>query len=194
MTIGIISYQGDVDRHERALAESREGVSVRRVRRPEELAGLAGIVIPGGESTTIGMLMERFGLLAPLREAIAAGLPVLGTCAGAILLAREIEGSSQVRLGTLDIGIRRNAYGRQIDSFEADLEIPELGAPPLRAVFIRAPRIERVGSDIEVLATFEGAPVLIRQGATIALSFHPELTDDRRVQQLFLETAVARVG
>jgi 5'-phosphate synthase pdxT subunit len=134
------------------------------------------------------MLMDRFGLLQPIRQAISdAGLPVMGTCAGAILLSREIVASGQVRIGTLDAVIERNAYGRQVDSFEASLEVPLLGGQPVTGVFIRAPRFRSVGSGVEVLASFEDAPVLVRDQALLALTFHPELTGDDRIHRLFAE-------
>lgn len=192
--VGVIAFQGDFERH---LATLRSlGVEGRRVRRVEELENLQGLIIPGGESTTIGMLMDRFGLLEVLREQIRDGLPVMGTCAGAILLAREIEDSTQVRVGTLDITIRRNAYGRQIDSFDAQI-IPTVplaaGAKdaerPLTGIFIRAPRITAVGPGVETIASYEGSPVVVRSGGILALTFHPELTGDLRLHRLFLEMA-----
>jgi pyridoxal 5'-phosphate synthase pdxT subunit len=191
--IGVVSYQGDYERHSRVF--SSLGAEVRGVRRPEELAGLNGLVVPGGESTTIGMLMERFGLLEPVRLAIAeARLPVLGTCAGAILLSREIVGYDQVRIGVLDAVIERNAYGRQVDSFEAAIAVPLLGEDPVTGVFIRAPRFRSVGPEVEVLASFEDAPVLVREGSVLALTFHPELTGDERIHRLFVDMAqTARV-
>lgn len=183
--IGVISYQGDFERHSGVF--SSLGTSVRAVRRSEELVGLNGLVIPGGESTTIGMLMDRFGLLDPVRRAVSeGGLPVLGTCAGAILLSREIVGHDQVRIGVLDAEIERNAYGRQVDSFEAAVDVPLLGRDPITGVFIRAPRFRSVGSAVEILATFEDAPVLVREGAVLALTFHPELTGDHRIHDLFV--------
>jgi pyridoxal 5'-phosphate synthase pdxT subunit len=191
--IGVVSYQGDFERHSRVF--SSLGAAIRPVRRPEELAGLNGLVVPGGESTTIGMLMERFGLLEPVRSAIAeARLPVLGTCAGAILLSREIVGYDQVRIGVLDAVIERNAYGRQVDSFEAAIAVPLLGEDPVTGVFIRAPRFRSVGPAVEVLASFEDAPVLVREGSVLALTFHPELTGDERIHRLFVDMAqTARV-
>jgi pyridoxal 5'-phosphate synthase pdxT subunit len=191
--IGVVSYQGDYERHSRVF--SSLGAEVRGVRRPEELAGLNGLVVPGGESTTIGMLMERFGLLEPVRLAIAeARLPVLGTCAGAILLSRVIVGYDQVRIGVLDAVIERNAYGRQVDSFEAAIAVPLLGEDPVTGVFIRAPRFRSVGPEVEVLASFEDAPVLVREGSVLALTFHPELTGDERIHRLFVDMAqTARV-
>ncbi|MDA3947741.1 MAG: pyridoxal 5'-phosphate synthase glutaminase subunit PdxT [Spirochaeta sp.] len=184
-TIGVLAFQGDFHRHLTVFEEL--GLAVRPVRRPEELAGLDGLVLPGGESTTIGKLIERFGLLAAIRDAAAAGLSVMGTCAGAILLSRGIVGSDQPRLGLLDTEIERNAYGRQVDSFEADIEVPALGPESLRGVFIRAPRYVACGPAVEVLARFEGAPVIIREGPHLALTFHPELTGDTRLHRYFVE-------
>lgn len=156
------------------------------VRTPEELERVRGLVIPGGESTTVGMLLERFGLMEPLRDRIRSGMPVFGTCAGLILLAKEIEGSSQPRIGVLDVCVRRNAYGRQVDSFETDLSIPALGPEPIRAVFIRAPAVLSAAPGVEVLASNGEYPVLLREGAVLAASFHPELTADARIHALFV--------
>jgi 5'-phosphate synthase pdxT subunit len=167
----------------------------RAVRRPEELGGLSALIIPGGESTTIGMLMDRFDLLQSIRDLAREGLPILGTCAGAILLAREISGSDQPRLGLMDMTVERNAYGRQIESFEADVDFrpPGTGADgdahPLHAVFIRAPIITRTGSEVEVLARFEENPVVVRQGRLYAATFHPELSGERRIHALLLQNA-----
>jgi len=189
-SIGVLAFQGDVERHLGLLAGmNRSAVAVRT---PEDLDGVAALIIPGGESTTIGMLSERFGLLGEIRRRVAGGMPVLGTCAGAILLARDIEGSDQPRVGVMDIEVRRNAYGRQIESFEADLELSRGAAPAeparsIRAVFIRAPIITRVGKAVEVLARFEDDPVVIRQANMLAATFHPELTGETAVHQILLE-------
>ncbi|SIP98192.1 5'-phosphate synthase pdxT subunit [Alkalispirochaeta americana] len=207
--VGVIALQGGYDRHREML--SRLGAASRPVRNPGDMAGLAGLIIPGGESTTIGMLMERFGLLGEIRNSARRGLPLMGTCAGAILLAKTIEDSNQPRLGLMDITLRRNAYGRQIESFEAPLggplsEFRSSAFPssvatlphhhPLVGVFIRAPRIIAQGPQVETLAFLEsssreGSPqeeaVAVRQGNLLALSFHPELTEDTRVHELFLE-------
>jgi 5'-phosphate synthase pdxT subunit len=182
--IGIISFQGDYEKHRDVL--TRLGAEVRPVRSPDDLVGVRGLIIPGGESTTIGKLMDRFGLIAAVRDAAKDGLPILGTCAGAILLAREIESSDQVRLGVLDIAVRRNAYGRQVDSFESSLTIRSLGDQPFEGVFIRAPMITSIGPRVEVLAEFEDAPVLVRRDRIVALTFHPELTADTRIHASFL--------
>jgi len=195
--VGILAVQGDVAEHSVAL--SGIGVTPRPVRRREDLAGLDGIVLPGGESTTMSMLLESSGLADPLAKEIAAGLPVLGTCAGMILLATTAhDGRADQRYyGAIDITVRRNGFGRQVESFECDLDVPVLGEEPLHAVFIRAPVVESTGAGVEVLATLvpepdddpgAGAkprPVLCRQGAVLVSAFHPELTTDRRLHQLF---------
>lgn len=188
--VGVLALQGDVVEHLRALREA--GARPVRVRRPPDLEGLEGIVIPGGESTTIGRLLELSGLLEPLQELIASGTPAFGTCAGLILLSRDLaQARAQPLLGGLDVTTRRNAFGRQVDSFEADLDVTGLDGP-LRAVFIRAPWIERVGEDVEVLAEVDGRPVLVAQGHVLATAFHPELTGDRRLHQVFVERVRAR--
>ena len=188
--IGVLSYQGDYQKHREVL--TRLDVSTRAVRAPSDLAGLSGLIIPGGESTTIGKLMDRFGLINAVRAAIDAGLAVMGTCAGAILLAREVEESDQVRIGALDIAVRRNAYGRQIDSFEASLHIPVLGDDRFDGVFIRAPIITKTGEGVTVLAEFEQQTVMVRRGRVVALTFHPELTLDIRVHRYFLDIVSGR--
>lgn len=183
--IGVLALQGDFREHARALAAL--GAEAVLVRRPEDLDQIDGLVIPGGESTTIGKLAEWHGLVEPLRERTEAGLPTLGTCAGMIFLAgATAAGHDQVQLGVLDVVARRNAFGRQVDSFEADLSVVGL-AEPIRAVFIRAPWIEKVGQGVEVLAEFNGHPVLVQQGSILACSFHPELTGDSRLHTLLLE-------
>lgn len=184
MTVGVLALQGDVREH-RAVLE-RLGAVVVEVRRPEDLDQIDGLVIPGGESTTIGRLARLYGLTDPLRKHIASGLPTFGTCAGMILLATDVEEGSQDLLGVLDATVRRNAWGRQNESFEADLDVAGLGRP-VHAVFIRAPWITRVGEDVEVLAEWAGHPVMVRQGHLLAASFHPELTDDDRVHRLLLD-------
>jgi 5'-phosphate synthase pdxT subunit len=183
--IGVLALQGDFAEHVSAFR--RLGVSAREVRRSEELRGLDGLVIPGGESTTLGRLMSDFGLLEPLRELSHDGLPVWGTCAGLIVLARRATDLEWPTLEALDIAVRRNAYGRQVDSFEADLVVPALGAKTFPAVFIRAPVIEEVSDGVQVLATLDdGRAVAIRQGNVLATAFHPELTGDDRFHQYFL--------
>lgn len=183
--VGILCFQGDFERHGRMLESL--GVAVRYVRTPDDLAGIDAIVLPGGESTTIGRLMRRFAVAEPLAQRIRDGMPAFGTCAGMILLAMQNPDPLQFRLSVLDIDVERNAYGRQVESFEADIEIPAIGNEPYRGVFIRAPRVTRLGDKIEVVATFEGRPVLLRSGSILAASFHPELTTDSRVHRMFLD-------
>lgn len=187
--IGVLGLQGDYLEHHQALR--RLGVETVDVRLPSHLEGVEGLIVPGGESTTIGALAERYGLIGPIREMAEAGVPIWGTCAGMIFLAKDV-GRPQPILGLMDIRVRRNAFGRQIDSFEVDLEIPalaRLGDPrPFHAVFIRAPVIEAVGPDVEVLARLEdGTVVAAQQGHLLATAFHPELTDDLRFHRYFLE-------
>lgn len=186
MTIGVLALQGAFIEHRKAL--ERLGVETREVRLPEQLEGLSGLIIPGGESTTIGKLAVTYGLIEPIRTRAASGWPVWGTCAGMILLARDIGGLAQPLIGLMDVTIRRNAFGRQVDSFETLLDVPELGGDmPFRAIFIRAPLIERVGPGVQVLARLsDGAIVAARQGNLLATAFHPELTDDLRFHQYFV--------
>ena len=183
-TVGVLALQGDVREHRWALG--RLGVSTRLVRLPEDLVGLDGLVIPGGESTTIGRLAERFGLLRPLRAALVDGLPTLATCAGMILVGASIVEGDQPLLGGLDVVVRRNAFGRQNQSFETDLDVKGLDRP-FHGVFIRAPWVEKVGSEVEVLARVEDHPVMVRSDRIMAVSFHPELTGDSRIHRLWME-------
>ncbi len=193
MTIGILALQGDVREHQAAFDEA--GVTTRLVRRPAQLDGVDGIVLPGGESTTLSMLLESSGLFDPLAGALAAGLPAFGTCAGLVLLSRRIlDGRPDQRsFGVLDCSVRRNGYGRQRFSFEASVAVAGEGSMP--AVFIRAPVVVELGPDVEVLATLEAAPgdhpdpVACRQGPVLATAFHPELTADRRLHRLFAAMA-----
>jgi 5'-phosphate synthase pdxT subunit len=182
--------QGAFAEHVSGLETS--GARTRLVKTREDLDGLDGLVLPGGESTTMTMLMERVGLLEPLRSAVANGLPTLATCAGMIVLAREVtDGMADQRgLGLLDIAVRRNGYGRQVDSFEAALEVKGLDGDKFPGVFIRSPLVESTGS-AEVIATHEGRAVAVRQGHILALCFHPELTGDRRLHQEFVRMAKA---
>jgi 5'-phosphate synthase pdxT subunit len=192
-TVGVLALQGDVLEHEAAFGEV--GVATRRVRRPADLEGVDGLVLPGGESTTLSMLLESSGLFGPLAEAIASGLPTFGTCAGLILLAGRVEDgrSDQRSFAALDCTVRRNGYGPQRFSFEAEVEpvgdALDEGAGPLPAVFIRAPLVTDVRDGVEVLATEASGghrvPVVLRQGRVLAATFHPELTGDRRLQRLF---------
>ncbi len=185
--VGVLALQGDVREHLAALEAG--GAEPSTVRRASELAAVDAIVIPGGESTTIGRLLEVFGLLEPLREAVAAGLPAFGSCAGMILLAsRILDGrDDQPLVGGLDITVRRNAFGRQVDSFEADLDVKDLPGGPLHAVFIRAPVVERTGENVQVLAEVEGRSVAVRDDRRLATAFHPELAGDARMHAMFVE-------
>ena len=181
--IGILALQGDVREHTRAIAEA--GARAVPVRRLAEIEAVDGLVIPGGESTTLWRLAVAFDLLDPLRKLIADGLPVFGSCAGMIMLANRLTDGveGQQTLGGIDMTVRRNAFGRQVDSFERDIEID--GAP-FHAVFIRAPWVERAGADVSVLGADGGRIVAVRQGSLLATAFHPELTPDRRVHELFV--------
>jgi 5'-phosphate synthase pdxT subunit len=192
--IGVLALQGDVREHLAALAA--EGATAVTVRRPEELAAVDGLVLPGGESTTIAKLAARFGLMEPLRAAVRDGLPVYGSCAGMVLLADRLVGApaDQETVGGLDVTVRRNAFGRQVDSFESTVRLagPALAGDPVPAVFIRAPWVEETGPDVDVLGRVvggagDGKIVAVRQGSLLATSFHPELTGDHRVHALFVE-------
>ncbi|MDQ3825523.1 MAG: pyridoxal 5'-phosphate synthase glutaminase subunit PdxT [Actinomycetota bacterium] len=202
--VGVLALQGDVWEHQRAIGEC--GLRSTLVRRPAELAGVDALIVPGGESTTMNRLLIAFDLMEPLRARLAEGMPAYGACAGMILLSREIlDGTAdQQQLAVLDVVVRRNAFGRQIDSFEADLDFAGVPGDPVRAVFIRAPWVEQVGAGVEVLARVPDVPaagsaasriVAVRQGCVLATAFHPELTGDRRVHQLFCEMVRrSRVG
>lgn len=189
--VGILALQGAFREHIAMLRQL--GARTREIRQAKDLSGLDAIVLPGGESTTVGRLLNILGMLDPLRDMIAAGLPAFGTCAGLILLCREIVGSEQPRLGLLDASVERNAFGRQVDSFEAFLAIPALGEAPFPAVFIRAPLILTTEPNVDILATLEQnglqRPVAVRQANILAASFHPELTDDSRMHRYFLRMA-----
>ncbi|WGX99318.1 pyridoxal 5'-phosphate synthase glutaminase subunit PdxT [Nocardioides sp. L-11A] len=184
--IGVFALQGDVREHLQTLTAL--GAEAFAVRRPAELDRCDGLVLPGGESTTMAKLARTFELLEPLRARVGDGMPTFGTCAGMILLADRIEGGTadQETIGGLDVTVRRNAFGRQVDSFEADLPFAGL-ADPVHAVFIRAPWVERTGSGVEVLAEAQGHPVAVRQGHLMATSFHPEVDGDGRVHRIFLD-------
>jgi pyridoxal 5'-phosphate synthase pdxT subunit len=181
--VGVLALQGDFQAHVRMLTEL--GAEASEVRTPAGLDGLDGLVMPGGESTTMSLGIEREGLADPLRELAARGTPILGTCAGMIMLDRE-------HLGIGDWTCRRNAFGRQIRSFEADLRIPGVAGPPVRAVFIRAPWIAEHGEGVEILASVDGHPVAAREGNLLAISFHPELAGETRLHELFLREAAVR--
>jgi 5'-phosphate synthase pdxT subunit len=185
--IGVLAVQGAFIEHEHILA--RIGAEPVEVRLPEHLKDLDGLIVPGGESTTISQVAERWGLLEPLRAFGRSGRPVWGTCAGMILMAKEVTDSKpgQRTLELMDIAVRRNAFGRQVDSFEADLNVPALGGSPFHAVFIRAPLVERVGKGVDVVTRLEdGTVVAARQGNLLATAFHPELTEDDRFHRYFL--------
>ncbi|MGH9235827.1 MAG: pyridoxal 5'-phosphate synthase glutaminase subunit PdxT [Acidimicrobiales bacterium] len=187
MKVGVLTLQGASARHASMLA--RLGARPVPIRSPAELGSVDALVLPGGESTTMSMLLESSGLLDPLAQRLADGMPAMGTCAGMILLGHEIlDGRPDQRcLDAVDIAVRRNAFGRQVDSFEADLEIDGLDGPAFHAVFIRAPFVERVGPDVEVLASVDGHAVLCRQGPVTVSAFHPELSADLRLHDLFLK-------
>ena len=182
-TVGVVAVQGDFERH--AAAFGRCGADVTFVKTPEQLAGVDRIIIPGGESTTVGKLMERYGLGAAIITAAGKGVPVWGTCMGMILMAKEVEGSDQYRLGLLDITVRRNAFGAQVHSFEDSVEFQGLDSP-VTGVFIRAPVAVACGDGVSVLAEYGGQIVAVRKGSLFATSFHPELTDDTRLHEWFL--------
>ncbi|WP_224744601.1 MULTISPECIES: pyridoxal 5'-phosphate synthase glutaminase subunit PdxT [Microcella] len=191
--VGVFALQGDVREHLAVLASL--GADARPVRRPEELDEVAGLVIPGGESSVMDKLSRLFGLREPLRQRIAAGMPVYGTCAGLIMLADRLQDgiAGQQTLGGLDIVARRNAFGTQSDSFETDLTIPALGDAPVHAVFIRAPVVEEVGDRVEVLARLDGGDIVaVEQGALLATAFHPEITHEDRFHRRFLEHVAVR--
>ena len=197
-TVGVLALQGDTREHLAALREA--GAHACSVRRRSELDAVDGLVIPGGESTTMSLLLREFDLLEPLRERLAAGMPAYGSCAGMILLASEIldagePGRQASPLGGIDMTVRRNAFGRQVDSFEDDIEFRGLDGP-MHAVFIRAPWVERVGPEVDVLARASGERgdhiVAVRQGRVLATAFHPEVTGDRRVHKLFVDIVTGR--
>jgi 5'-phosphate synthase pdxT subunit len=188
LTVGVLAVQGDFAEHAAMLRRADPDVVVREVRTPRDLHGLDGLIVPGGESTTIGKLLVAYGLEQPIRAAAEEGLPVWGTCAGMILLARDIRGGEpDGRIGLMDLTVQRNAFGRQIDSFEVDLPFAGLDQP-IHAVFIRAPIVHAAGEQAEVLATLpDGRVVAARQGNLVATAFHPELTPDPRLHAWFIE-------
>jgi len=187
--VAVLALQGDFDAHRRKLSEI--GINSFEARRPEELDRADGLILPGGESTTMWKLFETAPWEQAIRDFAASGRPILGTCAGAILLARQITHPIQKGLALLDIAVERNAYGRQLDSFIGQVDAPGLGGK-IPAVFIRAPKIRRVGLEVETLATLDREPVLVRQGSIVAATFHPELTDDDRVHRLAFEAPLLR--
>lgn len=199
LKLGVLAIQGAVSEHvdmlKLVLAKLNLSGSIELVKRPGDVEKVEGIVIPGGESTVIGRIAERTGLLKALREKIESGMPTFGTCAGAILLAKEVYDAkvgkvNQPLIGTMDMKIVRNYYGRQKESFEVDILIPAMGNKPFRGVFIRAPVIESIGSRVKVLATYEGLPVLVQQDDMLAATFHPELTNDTRIHELFVRNVL----
>ena len=183
--IGVLALQGDVREHLDAIR--RAGGHGVPVKTREEIEAVDGLIIPGGESTTVGKLLDRFDLMETVREMPAEGKPIFGTCTGMILLAKRIEASDQHRIGVLDVTVRRNAFGRQVDSFEEDVLVQGVEGGPVRAVFIRAPFITEVHPGVEVLATHGEYPILVREGNLLAAAFHPELTDDTRIHRLFID-------
>jgi len=191
MKIGVLALQGAFIEHLQVI--ERLGAKAVTVRLPSQMHDLDGLIIPGGESTTMIRLMADYELIQPLKDLARGGLPILGTCAGMILMAKAVPDFTLQTLGMMDIAVRRNAFGSQVDSFEADLEMPALGQPPFHAVFIRAPIIETANSTVEVLARLpNGAAVAARQGNMLAAAFHPELTPDARFHQYFLDIVVSR--
>lgn len=186
--IGVLGLQGAVAEHVKALSAC--GVETSIVKRAEQLEGLKGLVIPGGESTTVGKLLEIYGLDKAIIDAVGNGMGLFGTCTGLILMAKDIDGSGQPRLGIMDICAKRNAYGRQVDSFEADIPIPSVGSEPFRTIFIRAPYIDRVWGKAEALAYENDKIILAKQDKMLAAAFHPELTNDLRVHKLFLSMVI----
>ena len=189
MKIGVLALQGDYQAHRHVLEAN--GAEVVAVRDKETLQDIDGLVIPGGESTVMSRLCDRYELWEPLQQKIESGMGVFGTCAGMIFMAREISGATknfqQKTLGVLDIIVERNAYGAQLDSFEADIAVPSVGETPVRAVFIRAPRVAKIAHGVEVLAEHENAPVVVRQGKHLAVAFHPEIAGEARLHKLWLE-------
>ncbi len=187
-TAGVLAMQGAYAKHIESIR--RIGIAAMEIRTVSDLDRADCLIIPGGESTTIGKLLDKNGLFYPVKNRIENGMPVLGTCAGMILLAKEVCGMDQPLLGVMDITVERNAYGRQIDSFETPLAVKGITGEPFSGIFIRAPRIRNVGAGVEILASYDGIPVMVRQNNIFALSFHPELTDDTRLHSLFIASSV----
>lgn len=190
VTVGVLSLQGDVEEHLAALRAVK--VPTCPVKTVEELESVDGLIVPGGESTTVGEMMQRFGLEQPFRRRVKAGMPVWGTCMGMIVMAKKVVGSHQPTLGLLDIEVRRNAFGRQIESAEVPLHVEALGEKPFPGVFIRAPWIESSWGDAKVLASLDGKGVMVRQGVLLGTSFHPELTEDGRIHRYFADIVASR--
>jgi 5'-phosphate synthase pdxT subunit len=190
MKIGILALQGAFREHHQMFGEL--GAETVLVKLPQHLEGLDGLVVPGGESTTMGKLLRDYELIAPIREMAAAGMPVFGTCAGMIVMAKEIEGAPEPHLALMDVTVNRNSFGRQRESFEADVDVPALGPEPFPAVFIRAPHITSVGPTVTTLSTYNDRVVAAQEGQFLALSFHPELTADNRFHQHFMKMIETR--
>ena len=189
--VGVLALQGDFAEHVALLR--RLGAETREVRLPSDVSGIHGLVLPGGETTTISRLIDQYGLRDPILSMAREGAPLWGTCAGLIAMARKTEGRDDPVLGLMDIDVERNAYGRQVDSFETEIDVPALGEARFHAIFIRAPRIQRTGPEVETLARLEdGTAVAVRQGALLGTSFHPELTEDPRFHAYFLRTVKER--
>jgi len=188
--VGVLALQGDVVEHVRALR--RAGADAVEVRTPADLARVDALIVPGGESTTVIRLLDRFGLTQPIKERVRGGMPFWGTCMGMIVAAHDVAELPQPTLDLIDITVRRNAFGRQVDSAEVPLHIPALGEDPFPAVFIRAPWIERTGTNVTTLAERDGHGVMVRQGNVLGTSFHPELTGDDRVHRYFLDIVLAQ--
>lgn len=191
MRVGVLALQGDVAEHMRMLEAC--GTRAVEVRTPEELRAVEGLILPGGESTTIWRLLDRYRLVEPLRELVGQGLPLFATCAGMIVAARSVIGGHPPGLGLLDITVERNAYGRQRESFETELGVPGVATTPLKVAFIRAPVIVKVGAGVRVLAAYSGHPVLVRQEQILAASFHPEIRGDDRLHRYFVESLTSNV-
>ena len=190
--VGVLAYQGDVREHLAALAAV--GADPVEVRTLADLETVDGLVVPGGESTVIGKLADRYGLLEPLRRRVAAGLPTFGTCAGLIFLAREVEGPPQHLLGVLDVRVRRNAFGRQVASFEAEVDVKGVDGGPVSGAFIRAPWVAEAGPEVEVLAEVDGKVVAVRQGNLLATAFHPELSGEVRLHRWLVDLVRGRIA
>ena len=190
-SIGVLAIQGDFLEHRKMLDSI--GIESKEVRLPDELENLEGLIIPGGESTTIVQLIDIYGLRAPLVDKVNQGLAIWGTCAGMIVIAKNLKDKRPDPLGLMDIEVSRNAFGRQIDSFETDLDIQGMAGPPMHAIFIRAPLVTQIGTDVEILAEVDdGKPVAVKQNRVIATSFHPELTEDSRMHSMFVDIAHSR--
>jgi 5'-phosphate synthase pdxT subunit len=190
MKIGILALQGAFREHQKML--ELLGAETQLVKLPQHLEGLDGLVVPGGESTTMGKLLREYDLQKPIQNLAKAGMPVFGTCAGMIVMANKIHGAAEPHLALMDVEVNRNSFGRQVDSFETDLEMPVIGEQPFPAVFIRAPHVESVGPEVTTLATYNGRVVAAEQGHYLALSFHPELTGDTRIHEHFLNMVKKR--